>query len=47
MGVDSTHLLKASLDYKFPRCIYAQCCNRSDAGDSRMLDKQLLHALQD
>ena len=24
-----------------------QCCNRSDAGDSRMLNKQLLHALQD
>ena len=47
MGVGVSHLLERRWDASFLVVLKTQRCNGSDAGDSRMLKKQLLHALQD
>ena len=47
VGVDVAHPLERRWNASFCVVSTTQCSNRSDADDSRMLNKQLLHARQD
>ena len=47
MGVDVAHPLERRWNASFCVVSRTQCSNRTDADDSRMLNKQLLHARQD